>query len=110
MTGMLEHDEPLYSTLAQDPDLCDIVELFVEEMPGRVAALVDGMSVGDWEQLRRTVHQIKGAAGSYGFAPITQSAAQLEDLIRHSRPEDEIRQAVDELIGLCRRAQTGASG
>lgn len=105
MTGMVEREEPLYSTLAQDPDLCDIVDLFVQEMPERINALAGQTGVADWEQLRRTAHQIKGAAGSYGFTPITQRAAKLEDLIRESRPEDEIRQAVEDLIDLCRRAR-----
>ena len=99
--------QPLYSTLAEDADLREIVELFVEEMPDRVANLLDRFAVRDWTGLRRVAHQLKGAAGSYGFAPITPTAGRLEDAIRNSRPEDEIRRAVDSLVELCRQARAG---
>ena len=99
--------DPLYSALANDPDLRAIVELFVEEMPDRVSSLLDRLNESDWEGLRRAAHQLKGAAGSYGFEPITCSAAKVETAIRQSRPEVELRRLVDDLVGLCRRAEVG---
>jgi len=99
--------ELLYSRLAEDPDLADIVGLFVQEMPERIARLLDRFAASDWEGLRRAAHQLKGAAGSYGFGPISPAAARLEDNVLHSRPEEEINRAVQELIELCRRARAG---
>jgi len=99
--------ELLYSSLAEDADLTEIVELFVQEMPDRIARLLDRLAASDWEGLRRAAHQLKGAAGSYGFGLITPAAAHLEDSIVHSRPEEEIRRAVQELKELCRRARGG---
>ena len=96
---------PLYSTLAEDPDLGAIVALFVEEMPERVDNLIRSLNGGDREQLRRAAHQLKGAAGSYGFLPITSGAARLEDAIRQSRPGEDVRRACDELVELCRQAR-----
>ena len=107
MSQMSVGTQPLYSTLAEDADLREIVELFVEEMPDRVANLLDRFAVRDWSGLRRAAHQLKGAAGSYGFAPITPAAGRLEDAIRDSRPEDEIRRAADSLVELCRQARAG---
>ncbi len=99
---------PLYSTLSGDPDLGAIVEMFVEEIPERVDNLIRCLNRGDWEQMRRAAHQLKGAAGSYGFAPITSGAASLEDTIRQAQPEADIRRACDELVNLCRQARAGA--
>ncbi len=107
MTPPEETAELVYSTLAEDPDLGEIVDLFVQEMPERVDNILARLHSGDWEGLRRAAHQLKGAAGSYGFAPITPSAARLEAAVRQARPEDEIRQAVEELINLCERARGG---
>ncbi len=45
--------EPLYSTLGGDPDLGDLVTLFVEEMPDRVANILDLLDRSEWEELRR---------------------------------------------------------
>ncbi len=100
--------EPLYSSLGADPDLAEIVGLFVDEMPARVSALQDLLQAADWESLRRTAHQLKGAAGSYGFGPISPAAAVLETALRENAPEDEIRKSVDELVDLCSRARGGA--
>lgn len=100
----------LYSTLATDPDLGEIVGLFVAEMPNRTATLRDRLAAGDWAELRRAAHQLKGAAGSYGFEPITPAAARLEDAIRESLLEEAIRQMVDELIALCNSARAGTPG
>lgn len=107
MTSMATPAGPLYSTLDADPDLGEIVEMFVEEMPDRISGLLDRADAADWEGLRRVAHQLKGAAGSYGFEPITRSAAGVEDAIRESRPEEEIRRLVQDLVDLCDRAQAG---
>ena len=100
--------EPLYSGLGGDPDFGRIVEMFVEEMPDRVATLSNQLGACDWDALRRTAHQIKGAAGSYGFDPITPCAAKLEDAVRDGEPEQRIREAVDSLIEMCNRTRAGA--
>jgi len=55
-------EEPIYSTLGDDPDLQDIVEMFVEEMPGRTQTFLNHLASGDWEGLCRVAHQLKGAA------------------------------------------------
>ncbi len=100
--------EDLYSSLADDPDLCAIVELFVEEMPARIAEFQRLLEAEDWDALRRAAHQLKGAAGSYGFSAITPAAGRVEQVIRECQPEQCILEAVQELIDLCRRARAGA--
>jgi HPt (histidine-containing phosphotransfer) domain-containing protein len=99
--------EPLYSDLASDPDLGEIVEMFVEEMPDRKAALLEQFDSSNRNGLRRTAHQLKGSAGSYGFAPISASAAELEQAVTEDEPEAEIREKVYALIAMCERACAG---
>jgi HPt (histidine-containing phosphotransfer) domain-containing protein len=97
----------LYSELATDPDLAEIVEMFVEEMPQRVAKLVQCYDQHDLENLGRAAHQLKGSAGSYGFMPITPAAAKLETLVRSQQDEDEILVALNELVDLCQSIRSG---
>ena len=97
----------LYSTFGTDPDLSEIVELFVEEMPNRVQTLVEQYNSGDWEGLRRTAHQLKGAAGSYGFEDISPAAARLERFLGGGEPEKVIRDALEQLVDMCSRARAG---
>ncbi len=107
MSTIQDTTEPLYSTLADDPDLCDIVVMFVDEMPDRVDNLLAQLESGNWEELRRAAHQLKGAAGSYGFDAISPSAARLEDGLRNDLPEAEILKATESLVALCQRATSG---
>ena len=97
----------LYSTLAEDPDLAEIVEMFVDEMPERIEQILNCFESEDWTGLQRASHQLKGAAGSYGFPSITPCAGILEAAVRQTRPEEEIRKAVDELVAMCRSVRAG---
>ena len=89
-------------------DLGELIEMFVQEMPERINALETQARSRDWQQLTRTAHQLKGAAGSYGFNVITPSAARLESATKDGRQEEEILAALDELLDLCRRMRSGA--
>jgi len=99
--------EPLYSPLAADPDLGELVEMYVDEMPDRIAALQEMIASGNWEELRRFAHQMKGAAGSYGFEPISPIAGTVEDCIRDEAPEEQILQAAEGLREICSRVRAG---
>lgn len=101
--------EPLYSSLENDPDLMEIVAMFVDEMPGRIATIRELFASGPREHLRRAAHQLKGAAGSYGFDPISVAAGRLEQALLVQEPEEAIRQSVEELIALCARCRAGAA-
>ncbi len=108
MTTSAAGQEAIYSSFGDDLELSELVELYVGEMPDRIAALEQALAAGDWEALRRNVHQMKGAAGSYGFDSLTQAAAEAETAIRQRRAIIEIQQLADELIGLCRRIRSGS--
>ncbi|HEX5445541.1 MAG TPA: Hpt domain-containing protein [Pirellulales bacterium] len=97
--------EPILSTLADDPDLGSIVELYVAEMPDRIATLVAQFDAGDRTGLTTTAHQIKGAAGSHGFHQVTPPAARLEAALHADRPEAEIAEALEALLDVCRRVR-----
>jgi CheY-like chemotaxis protein len=101
-------DAFVYSHLAADPDLGKLVGMFVQEMPDRINALEAQAKGRDWDQLTRTAHQIKGAAGSYGFGEITPYAARLEQAARSGCQEEEILSSLGELLDLCRRVRSGA--
>lgn len=99
-------DTPLVSTLANDPDMAELIEFFVTEINDRIDSIASASEQNDLGQLRTVAHQLKGAATGYGFAPISDSAANLEQLIDTSGPAtevDHLREQVDELINLCQR-------
>ncbi len=107
MTASLIIDEVYYSTLGADPDLGEIVTMFVEEMPDRIRDMQSQFARSDWDELGRLAHQIKGAAGSYGFDQITPFAARLERVVRNGEPMGSIQAALNELSDACGRVRAG---
>ena len=99
----------MYSSLAGDPEFSSLVEWFVQELPKRAAAMLEKSNASDWEGLRLAAHQLKGAGGSYGFAPLTPAATRLEDAIASGEGEEEILAAVVELVDLCLGARAGVA-
>ncbi len=96
----------IYSTLSDDLDLAPIVEMFVEEIPQRIAAMEMAATRQDWPTLERLAHQIKGAGGSYGFEQTTAVAGKLERAVHERQPVDAIMLCLYETIDLCRRMRT----
>lgn len=101
------HDAPdvLRSEFADDPDMRELVELFVREMPQRAESLEAAWSGGRADELRRLAHQLRGASAGYGFAALGTQAGRVEDLLRSADPSSVlggVREQVDELVRLCR--------
>ncbi|MCA9198585.1 MAG: Hpt domain-containing protein [Planctomycetales bacterium] len=94
---------PIFSTLSDDPDYGELVILYVDEMPRRISAMQQALESGDLEGLVRQVHQMKGAAGSYGFPELSESAANTESQLTNAPDEASILRSVNELIGVCNR-------
>lgn len=70
--------EPIRSIYADDPDMQELVEEFVSELPERARRLEEILDEADLVELQRLAHQLKGAGGGYGFPQITEAAAALE--------------------------------
>lgn len=107
MTPQAAAAEALYSAFGADPDLGDLVELFVEETPTRCRAMREALDNKEWIELERMAHQLKGAAGSYGFDQLTPYAAKLEYAIKTRADEAQLAQTLDELLDRCRLLRAG---
>lgn len=106
---MIASHAPIYSPLGADPDFADLVDMYVDEMPERATKLQELYAAAAWDDLRRLAHQIKGAAGSYGFPQITPAAGRLEMSILQARSSNEIESELDSLLSLCNAIRAGAS-
>jgi signal transduction histidine kinase/DNA-binding response OmpR family regulator len=78
---------------------------FVSRLPDRVSTLVSQSAAGDLEELRRTLHQIKGSGTGYGFPKLTETAARAEASIKTHADIATVKAQVDELIALIRSTQ-----
>ena len=95
---------PIYSVLASDPDLREVIRLFVEEMQERMRVFENELAAERWSELCRVAHQLKGTAGSHGFAELSRVAAALELTIQSNAGVQEIAAATANLIAVRQRA------
>jgi two-component system, sensor histidine kinase len=101
-SGAASTAQPLRSTFADDADMREALADFINELPDKVQRMEALLEQQDLEQLRRVVHQLKGAGGGYGFASITQRAAAAEQRIKGQQSLDQIAAGIQDLIQLIR--------
>ena len=94
---------PLISRFADDPDMADLVEMFIEDLPERMSALSETFQQQQFADLQRIAHQIKGAGGGYGYPELTEAASDLETQLKNKNELDEVEDAFNELLTLCKR-------
>ncbi len=94
------------STLANDPEMAELVAYFCGELGKRVARLEEAVAAGDLATLQTISHQLKGSAPGFGFPDVGRCAGDVESLIRGVTCPDleRIQAATAELVDLCRRA------
>lgn len=98
----------LVSELSNDADMIELVEIFVADLPKRIGALSAALADGDRATLARVAHQLKGAAGGYGFPAITEAAGTLEESVKSSEAIDRLAAQVRQVADLCARARARA--
>jgi signal transduction histidine kinase/DNA-binding NarL/FixJ family response regulator/GGDEF domain-containing protein len=97
--------EKLRSGLAGNEKLRGVLERFVSRLPDRIEEMRRLLRENDLESLVRSVHQMKGAAGGYGFPDITVAARRAEESIKGAADIEQITSQIDELAALIRRVE-----
>lgn len=100
--------DPLYSIFGGDPEMGELVEAFIDRVPARRRTLCELFAEGNWNELERVAHQLKGAAGSYGFDMLTDVAARLEQVVKTRETHAVISQALEAVVICCDRCRAGA--
>lgn len=105
--GTTTAGQPLRSTLANDPDMHELIQLYIQDLPTRLDGIRAAMLTGNLNEVRRLSHQLRGASAGFGFAPIGLLAAEVEETIKalHEQADaiERVRPLVDQLDALGRR-------
>ena len=104
-----ELDDVLISDLADDPDLAGVVQLFLAHLGDSVAKLETYRNGDDLSGIAALAHQLKGAAGGYGFTPISDAARSVEQAARSATGRAERDALISRLIDRCRSAIRGGT-
>ncbi len=87
-----------------DEDMFDLVEMFVAELPEKVAAIEQAISAQDIATVGTLAHQLKGSAGGYGFPSITDVAKVVETSAKAGEDFETLTKQSRALAELCGRA------
>ena len=96
---------PLVSEWAGDEDMTKLVQTFVGNLAMRVTTIDCALARGDVDGLRSAAHQLRGAAGGYGFPSVSVAAEHLEEAITHGADTIRLAPLVRSLTDLCRSAR-----
>ena len=79
-----------------DPDLRDLVPVFIAHKREDTQAIVAAIARADYEALGQLGHRIRGEGGSYGFEELTEIGTSLE-IAAKARNLAAIRKSAQEL-------------
>ena len=98
---------PLESVLlAEEPELEDLVEKFITELPILIDQTKQLCQAEDWGNMKRCLHDLKSVSGGYGYPLLSQIAGKLEfELLTDQRPN--LDHLMTELKATSQRAQDG---
>jgi signal transduction histidine kinase/DNA-binding response OmpR family regulator len=69
--------DAIASRFADDKDMAEVIESFVQQLPLRCQAMREALNNNDLPTLQRLAHQMKGAGGSYGYPMLTRAGKEL---------------------------------
>ena len=95
--------DPIRSEFSRDPDMAELINMFIEEMPSRMEAISECYREQRLTELQTLAHQLKGSGAGYGFEPVSLTAAQLEASLKSHSDLESIRDEVEALLDVCRR-------
>ena len=70
------------SILDEEPDLHEIVHRFIGRLPGIRSDINKHYESGNWPELKRVVHSLKGSGGGMGFQIITDICIEIEKSLK----------------------------
>src|SRR5438105_1206016 len=97
MSDSESHANPLMSDLAGETDMRERLEQFVAELPRRIDAIENCLAAHDLATLAQLVHQLQGAAGSYGLENVSGQAAEVQSSLAAHGDMTEICREIRDL-------------
>jgi len=80
-------------TVVIDEDLEDLIPGYMENRRSDIEKITEALLGGDLETIRIIGHSMKGSGGGYGFDPITDIGAAIEEAAKSSDTAEIEKQA-----------------
>ena len=87
-----------------DPELLlDLIDMFLDDAPTKVGAILEGAASHDMEAVERAAHSLKGSSGNLG-AVLLQDVAEKLQVAGRNGENDEVASLLDPLRDESQRA------
>ncbi len=81
-----------------DPELLiDLIGMFLDDTPGKIDSVLEGVRTGDLAKIERAAHSLKGSSGNLGARHLQDACEQLQ-LLSHRGDLDGVRRASAQLV------------
>ena len=92
----------------EEPGMIDLVESFLENLPGMYQQIRQAEDDEDWQSLSAQVHDLKSIGGGYGYPQLTEISQRIETALAKTNYL-EASGLLNELETLCQRIVEGGS-
>ncbi len=99
-------EEPIYSSMAGDASLGDLIREFVESLPAKLDACKSAFREARLAELESLVRSVKATSGGLGFDPIAKAAETLERALDSESAPETLRIHLTDMVRLGRLART----
>ena len=104
----MESQDAIYSLYKDQPIYRDLLSDFVSCLDDRIIRSQSAFEQKSWKDLARIMHQLRGAAATYGYPSLAELAGSIE--IASISPvieEGSIAESMSEVSQTCRRIEAG---
>lgn len=98
-------EEPIFSTLEADPAMSELINSFIAGLGSATRAMEAALVKKDAKALVAVVRSLKGQAGGYGFEPLSEVAAVIENTLLREHATENVSREVLRLVKMCNQAR-----
>lgn len=84
-TGIIDQSPILSSLLEEEPDIADLLQGFIDKLPGKIDQIRKTLATKNREQLAAEIHDLKGVSGNYGYKVLFELCQKMEFEIHAGR-------------------------
>jgi CheY-like chemotaxis protein len=101
-------EEPSVSAFDNDPAMADMIDAYVQELPTKVRAVEEAMSMQDAKRVESITRALKAEGTSFGFGAISELAAKIENTLIDGAALANVQREIKTLVRLCLHARSSA--
>ena len=100
--------DPIYSLYQDQPIYRDLLHDFVACLEERLVLSRRALEAKSWKDLAHLMHQLRGAAATYGFPSLAEIAGTIEiDSIAPAVHEEKIAESIAAITSTCKKIEAG---